>query len=100
MRSNRNAGTGTITMTMPTRRPREEVVRLRKNLYQRDILPRVETDYFGEYVTIDFESRDWAIANSDGEVLERLRAQRPSFVNVLMECVGYRALRSFGAGSL
>ena len=89
-----------ITMTMPTRRPREEVVRLGKELYQRDILPLVQADHFGEYVAIDVETGDWAVANSDGEALERLRAQRPGAVDVLMERVGYRALHSFGAGSL
>ena len=97
---NRNAGTGVITMTMPTRRPREEVVRLGKELYQRDILPRVQADHFGEYAAIDVETGDWAVADTEREALQRLRALRPGAVDVLMERVGYRALRSFGAGSL
>ena len=29
------------------RRPRKEAVRLGKEIYERDILPRVETDHFG-----------------------------------------------------
>ena len=82
------------------RRPREETARLGKELYERDIRSQVEADHHGEYVAIDVESGDWAVANSDGEALERLRALRPGAVDVLMERVGYRALHSFGAGAL
>ena len=83
----------------PTR-PREEVARLGKEIYERDIRSKAEARHLGEYVAIDVESGDWAVANSDGEALERLRALRPCAVDVLMERVGYRALHSFGAGSL
>ena len=83
-----------------SRRPREEVVRLGKEIYRRDILPQVEADHFGEYVAIDVETSDWAVAANEIDALERLRASRPDAVNVLMERVGHRALRTFGAGSL
>ena len=53
-----------------------------------------------EYIAIDVKTGDWAIADSEREALERLRARRPGAIDVLMERVGYRALRSFGAGSL
>ena len=82
------------------RRPRKEAVRLGKEIYERDILPQVEADHFGEYVAIDVETGDWAVANTTRVAVERLRAQRPNAVDVLCERVGYRALRSFGAGSL
>ena len=85
---------------MPTRRPREEAVRLGKEIYQRDILPQVEADHFGEYVAIDVDSGTWAVADGESAAVNHLRAMRPGAVNVLMERVGYRALRSFGAGSL
>ena len=80
---NRNAGTGVMTMTMPTRRPREEVVRLGRELYQRDVLPQVQADHFGEYAAIDVETGDWAVANTEREALQRLRALRPGAVDVL-----------------
>ena len=46
--------------TIPPRRPREEAIRLGKEIYERDILPHVEADHFGEYVAIDIETGDWA----------------------------------------
>ena len=90
-------GTGTPARE---RRPRKEAVRLGKEIYQRDILPQVETEHFGEYVAIDVETGDWAVAHTTRVAVERLREQRPDAVDVLCERVGYRALRSFGAGSL
>ena len=88
-----------MTVNAPTR-PTAEIARLGKEIYQRDICSKVEASHFGKYVAIDVESGEWAIASSDGEALERLREQRPGAVDVLMERVGYRALHSFGAGSL
>ena len=87
-------------MTTPTRRPAEETVRLGKGIYERDIRQQVEADHFGEYVAIDVDTRCWATADNETDALERLRALRPDAINVLMQRVGYRALRSFGAGSL
>ena len=86
-------------MNAPTR-PTAEIARLGKEIYERDIRSKAEARHFGEYVAIDVETGDWAISQSEREALERLRARRPGAVDVLMERVGYRALRSFGAGSL
>ena len=82
------------------RRPRDEAARLGKEIYQRDILPQVEAEHFGEYVAIDVDSGNWVVADREIAAAERLRAMCPGAVNVLMERVGYRALRSFGARSL
>ena len=84
----------------PRRRPREEAVRLGKEIYEREILPQVEAGHFGEYVAIDVETGDWAVADGERAAADRLRERRPQAVDVLMERVGYRGLRSFGAGSL
>ena len=82
------------------RMPRKEAVRLGKEIYERDILPQVESDHFGDYVAIDVATGDWAVAATTRGAVERLRVQRPDAVDVLCERVGYRDLRSFGAGSL
>ena len=61
---------------------------------------RSKPGHHGAYVAIDVETGNWVIADSESGVVDRLRAQRPDAVDVLVERVGYRALRSFGAGSL
>lgn len=82
------------------RRPREETAQLGKEIYERDIRHQVEADHFGEVVAIDVDSRRWAIADGEIAAADRLREKHPGAVNVLCERVGYRALRSFGSGSL
>ena len=82
------------------RRPRKEAVHLGKEIYLRDILPQVETEHFGDYVAIDVETGDWAVADTTRLAVDRLLEQHPDAVDILCERVGYRALRSFGAGSL
>jgi hypothetical protein len=93
------AATQSPKPTAPTR-PRDEIARLGKEIYERDIRPQVEADHFGEYVAIDVETGDWAVADTTRGAVERLREQHPQAIDVLMERVGYRALHSFGAGSL
>ena len=85
---------------MPERRPRDETVRLGKEIYDRDIRHLVESDHVGEIVAIDVDTGLWALGENAAAAAERLRAKRPEAANVLAEKVGYRALRSFGAGSL
>ena len=81
------------------RRQREETARLGQALYERDIRRQVEADHHGEIVAIDVDSGRWAVADGEVFAVDRLREMRPGVVNVLCERVGYRALRSFGAGS-
>ena len=83
----------------PTR-PTEEIARLGKDIYERDIRSKVEDAHHGEIVAIDVDSGRWAIGEGVLEAADRLRAQCPEVADVWSERVGYRALRSFGAGSL
>ena len=87
------------------RRGIEDTVRLGREIYERDIRHKVEKDHVGKIVAIDVDSGCWALGDdaviSDEDVaVERLREQRPEATDILLERVGYRALRSFGAGSL
>ncbi len=82
------------------RRSREETVRLGREIYERSIRQQVEAGHHGEVVAIDVESGEWTIADSVTDARERLRALRPHAVDVLFERVGYRALYSFGGGSM
>ena len=51
-----------MTVNAPTR-PKTEIARLGKDIYERGIRSKVEADRSGEYVAIDVETGDWAIAN-------------------------------------
>ena len=84
----------------PPRRPREDTARLGKEIYERNIRAQVEADHHGEIVAIDVDSGNWVVADGEIAAVNRLRVMHPTAINVLCERVGYRALRSFGAGSL
>ena len=85
---------------VPPRRPHEETARLGKELYERNIRRQLEADHHGQIVAIDVDSGGWAVADGEFAAVDRLRDMHPGAVNVLCERVGYRALRSFGAGSV
>ena len=79
----------------PTR-PRDEIARLGKEIYERDIRPQVETDHYGEVVAIDVDSGGWGMGEEVLEAVDCLRRQRPEATNVLFERVGHRALDNLG----
>ncbi len=83
--------------TAPTR-PKEETARLGKEIYERDIRPRLDETHHGEYVAIDVDSGSYVIANTRLAAAERLLAQNRDAC-VWLERVGHRAVVSIGGGS-
>ena len=67
---------GVVTVNAPTR-PKGEIARLGKEIYERDIRPKVEASHSGEYVAIDVETEDWAIADTDGEAFGAIAVAAP-----------------------
>ena len=86
-------------MTTPARRPVEETGRLGDEIYERDIRHLVEADHHGEFVAIDVESGDYAIADSVLAAADRLRAQRP-YADGWLVRIGHPTPRTFGGRSL
>ena len=83
----------------PTR-PKEEIARLGKGIYERDIRQQVEDDHHGEVVAIDVDTGNWAIGDNVIAATDRLREKHPGTINVLCERVGHRTLYHFGGSSL
>ena len=82
------------------RRPNEETARLGDEIYRQDIRAQVEAGHDGEYVAIDVDSGNWAIAESELAASDLLLAQCPDAIDVWLLRVGYRAVASIGGGSL
>ena len=82
------------------RRPREEAIRLGKEIYERDIRQKVEEAHHGEIISIDVESGDWAIGDSVIAATDSLWAQRPDAVDIYSLRMGYGVLRHFGGRPL
>ena len=79
-------------------RPTEEIARLGKEIYQRDIRLQVEATHQGDAVAIDVDTGDWAIAATALAAADALRERRPA-PDVWVVKVGYPTLRTFGGGS-
>ena len=77
----------------------EEVARLGDEIYEREIRQQVEAGHRGEIVAIDVDSGDYLIADTALVAAERLLARDPD-ADIWCIRIGYRALRSFGAGAL
>ena len=60
----------------------------------------MEAGHDGEYVAIDVDSGNWAIAESELAASDLLLAQCPDAIDVWLLRVGYRAVASIGGGSL
>ena len=86
--------------TLRPRMPLEKAARLGREIYRRDILPKVRDDHFGEYVAVDAATGEWEIADTTMDAVDRLRERCPDAVDVLCERVGYRAAGSFGGAVL
>ena len=78
------------------RRPREEVIRLGKELYEREIRRKVEGDHYGEIISIDVESGDWAIGESVVATTDRLWERRPDAIDIYSVTIGDEVLYRFG----
>ena len=100
MDSEMTSPTQPIRRTSPPSRSAEETARLGDEIYERYIRPQVEADHIGDVVAIDVESGSWAIGEDEIAATDRLQVQRPDAYDVWCLRVGYRALYSFGGGSL
>ena len=85
--------------TAPTR-PKEEIARLGKEIYERDIRRQVEADHHGKIVSIDVDTGIWAIGEELREAVEELRTQRPQAIDVWSLRVGHWGVYKFGGSAL
>lgn len=75
---------------MQRRRPTEEAARLGREMYERDIAPRLAASTTGSFVAVDIDSGEWTIAERDVDACDALYASRPEAVNVYIARVGHR----------
>ena len=89
-----------VRPTAPPARPRDETSRMGKEIYERDIRPRVEADHCGDVVAIDVDSGNWAIGHEASEAVDRLSSQFPKAHDILCLRIGRMAVYSFGGSTL
>ncbi len=60
--------------------PEEEILPRGREIYERDIRPRLGPEHEGKFVVIDVESGDYEISDDDGEAFGRAEDRRPEAV--------------------
>ena len=76
----------------------EEIGRQGKEIYARDIRPRVEPEHDGKFVAIDVDSGCWALGEEVLNAADRLEAERPEAVNVCLLPIGDKFRIHIGSG--
>jgi hypothetical protein len=77
------------------RHGREEVARRGDEIYEREVLPRLNPADEGKYVLIDIETADYEIDRDEIAASDRLLARHPD-AQVWMRQIGSRYARRFG----
>ena len=80
----------------PARRLLDETARLGDEIYERDIRSKVEADHHGEFVSIDVDSKGWAVSDDLLTAAKRLRELCPDAIDVWSVRVGHRVIGSIG----
>lgn len=75
---------------------KEEVVRLGREIYERDIREKVEPEHDGEFVVVDVESGSYEMSESDVEASDRALRKNPDAVLYFLR-VGRPAAYRIGA---
>src|SRR4051794_10540488 len=68
---------GKIMPLHQRRYPKEELARRGREIYERDVKPRLEKADEGKFVLIDIESGDWEMDSDEMGAPDRLYARRP-----------------------
>jgi hypothetical protein len=59
---------------------KEEIVRLGRDIYEREIRDKVEPEHDGEFVVVDVESGSYEVSESDVEASDRALRKNPDAV--------------------
>jgi intein/homing endonuclease len=75
---------------------KEEVVRLGRGIYERDIRGEVEPEHDGEFVAVDVESGVWELGDDGLSASKRVLARKPEATVCLLK-VGHPTAYRIGA---
>ena len=81
------------TKNLPSREQRAEVGKKAQSIYE-PLRPQLEKDHWGEYITINLENGDYAIAREHKEALKKMREKYPDILFYTIR-IGYRAVFHF-----
>ena len=81
------------TKNLPTREERAEIGKRARAIYE-PLRAQLEKDHWGEYITINVENSDYAVAPEHEEALATMRVKYPDQLFFTIR-IGYRAVFHF-----
>jgi len=82
------------TKNLPSREERREIGKKARALYE-PLREKLEKDHWGEYITINVDNGDYAVASEHMEAVKKMRARYPGVLFYTIR-IGYRAVVHFG----
>lgn len=74
----------------------EEVARLGREIYERDVRAKVESEHTGRFIVVDIKSGDYEIADDDLTASDRMVAKNPEAILYGLR-IGRRAAYRIGS---
>ena len=78
---------------------KEEIARLGKDIYEREIRPEVEAEHHGEYIVIDVETGEYEIDLDHFAASQRAYDKNPDGARFAMR-IGYSAMGRIGSAAV
>jgi len=85
--------TAITTKNLPGREERAEIGKKARAIYE-PLREKLEKEHWGEYITINTDNGDYAVASEDIEAVEKMRAKYPGQLFFTIR-IGYRAVAHF-----
>ena len=81
------------TKNLPSREERREIGKKARAIYE-PLREKLEKDHWGEYITINVENGDYAVAPEHMEAVKKMREKYPGVLFYTIR-IGYRAIAHF-----
>ena len=81
------------TKNLPSREERREIGKKARAIYE-PLREKLEKEHWGEYISINVETGDYAIASDHEEAIKKMRTKYPDQLSFTIR-IGYRAIAHF-----
>ncbi len=81
------------TKNLPSREERREIGKKARAIYE-PLREKLEKDHWGEYITINVDNGDYAVAPEHEEAVKKMRTKYPNQLFFTIR-IGYRAIAHF-----
>lgn len=86
--------TATLRKRLPTKEERAQIGKAADAIYA-PLRERLEREHWGEYISINVDNGDYALASDHSEAVKAIKAKYPGIIPSTIR-IGYKAIVHFG----